>query len=110
MPIARPRPVFGPVDQTSPNRVAMNVPELLDPLAPREDVEIVIARLPERAFASAHRDGNLHRLNGGAEQSEPGFGDEEVYVFGHDDVAENAETIAKASTFQSVLKQSSCRR
>lgn len=87
----------------------MNIPELLDPLATGEDIEVVITRMPEWALALAERDGDLHRLDGGAEESAPWFGDQKMDVLGHDDVAEDAEAVAQARAFERVLEEGACR-
>ena len=45
--IAAPGPVFGFEDEASGDCVLVNVMELLEPLGVREDVEVVVAGLPE---------------------------------------------------------------
>ena len=45
--VAAPWPVFGIFDEAACHRVAVDVAELLDELGLGEDVEVVIAALPE---------------------------------------------------------------
>ena len=45
--VAAPWPVFGFVDEAALDRVAVDVGELLDELGVGEDVEVVVAGLPE---------------------------------------------------------------
>ena len=45
--VAAPRPVFGAGDEAAFDGVAVDVAELLDKLPLRENVEVVVASLPE---------------------------------------------------------------
>jgi hypothetical protein len=45
--VAAPWPVFGIVDEAARYWIAVDVTELLDELGLGEDVEVVVARLPE---------------------------------------------------------------
>jgi len=49
MAIAAPWPVFGACDEATFDGIAMNVLQLFDVLAMGEDVEVVVAGLPELA-------------------------------------------------------------
>jgi hypothetical protein len=45
--IARPRPVLRSFDETSGDRVTVHVLQLFNPLVVSEDIEVVVAGLPE---------------------------------------------------------------
>jgi len=52
MPEAAPWPVFGSLNEAALDRIAVNVAELLDEFGVCQDVEVVVAALPElRSFA-----------------------------------------------------------
>jgi hypothetical protein len=53
MPETRPLPIFGLLDQSPLDRVAVHVAKLLDALLFREDIEIVVPSLPERTFPAS---------------------------------------------------------
>jgi hypothetical protein len=74
----------------------MNIAELLDEFAVGEDVEVVVAALPELRTTALE---TLRRLvfenvQGNGERMEFGFADEEVEVFGHEDVSEDVQLMA----------------
>ena len=45
--VARPFPVLRFLYQAALHRIAVNISHFLDPLPVREDIEVVVARLPE---------------------------------------------------------------
>ena len=53
MAVGGPWPVFGFFDQTSSNRVAMHVLQFFDSFVVGEDVEVVVAGLPEGSLGEA---------------------------------------------------------
>lgn len=57
-------PVFGLRHEAAFHRVAVHVLQLLDPLVMGEDIEVVVACLPERAFREASGDRDLQGLQG----------------------------------------------
>jgi hypothetical protein len=101
--VAAPGPIFGMLDQTTCDWVSMDVTEFLDELAFAENVEVVIARLPERVFGTkGERSGyglfqGLHYFREG---SALGFVDQHVDVFGHDYVSVDTEVVVLAGSFQ----------
>lgn len=57
-------PVFGLRHEAAFDRIAVHVLQLLDPLVVGEDVEVVVAGLPEKAFREASGDGDSSGLEG----------------------------------------------
>ncbi len=76
-----------------------------------QNVEVVIARLPEGPIVGA-REFSRHKLfqhlERGREVTLIGFADEQVNVFGHDDVSEDLKLIPAAATFEFVLEDLFC--
>jgi hypothetical protein len=106
MPIAAPRPVFRFCDKAADDRIAVHVAELLGALGFGEDVEIVVADLPEllavaletlRGFGFEYVEGCLQGLLFW-------FGQEEVNVLGHEDVAVDVEAVTFAEGFESLFE------
>lgn len=99
--VAGPEPVFGFGDEAAGDWVAMHVVELLDVLVVAENVEVVVAGLPEGTFGVTLRNGKFERLEGLEERDVAvvRFADEEVDVLGHDNVAENADVVACSRLF-----------
>ena len=95
-------PVFGLRHEAAFDRVAVHVLQLLDPLVVGEDVEIVVAGLPERTFREASGDGDLQGLQGFRQEIVGRFADEQVNVLRHDDVAEDFESVMAAGTLERV--------
>lgn len=83
-------------NQAACDWVAMDVPELLDALLFRVDVEIVVSRLPEGPLLSLDRDREFKGLQCLCENGVGGFADEQVYVLRHDDVPSHEEVIAQS--------------
>ena len=81
----------------------MNVAELLDELGMGEDVEVVIARLPELASVSFEDFGSFafQDADGCREWTAFWFGEEKVDVLGHEDVAEDEEVVSLTDPFKS---------
>ena len=103
---AAPWPVFGVFDETSVDRVAMKVAELFDVLPVGEDVEVVVAGLPEVLAVALETFGSFafEYTHGVAQELELGFGHQQVDVFGHDDVAEEIEAMSEAGSFEDFFK------
>src|ERR1019366_5262204 len=59
---ASPCPLYRFIDEPPLNRIAVHIAQLLDSLAGREDVEVVVSRLPERTLHRLHRNGELQSL------------------------------------------------
>ena len=83
----------------------MNVAQLFCCLRGREDVEIVIAGLPEWSFASPHGDRQFQRLNRSVQRGEFGFIDEKMDVFGHHHVTRNQKVVSSSDLFKSGFEQ-----
>ncbi len=86
---AAPGVVFGFGDEASFDWIAVEVAEFLEAFGFGVDVEVVVADLPELvACAEEEFRGLLFEdFEGGGEVVVGGFGEEEVDVFGHEDVA-----------------------
>jgi hypothetical protein len=107
-PVAERAPgiVFGFVHQAACDWVAVDVAELLDEFVVGEDVEIVIAGLPElraRAFEE-FRGLPFKNAEGGCERTELRLADEKVDVLGHEDVREHEEVVSASELFERVEK------
>ena len=62
--VARPTPVFRFLHKTSSNWIAVHVLQLFDSFVMSEDVEIVVADLPEGSRSEAFGDGEFEGLQG----------------------------------------------
>jgi len=93
--ITAPWPVFGVFYEAALYGVAVDVLELLDVLAVGEDVEVVVAGLPELFAVAFEALGGFsledsHRI---AEELLLRLGEQQVDVLRHEDVAEEAEIV-----------------
>ena len=102
MPIAAPWPVRGFVDEATADWVAVHVAEFFNEFGLCEDVEVVVAALPElRAGAlEAPRRFVFEYVQGDGERMELWFTDKKVNVLGHEDISEHVELMAGAKLFQ----------
>ena len=83
----------------------MHVLQLFDSLGFGEDVEVVVAGLPE-VFAGASEEFGgfaLENAEGGGHASCLWFRHQEVDVLGHEDVAEDREVVADSEGFEHVF-------
>ena len=101
---AGPGPVFGFCGEAAFDGVTVHVDELLVELAVGEDVEVVVAGLPEGALRGLDGDGQFEGLEGFGEENVAGFAEEKVDVLGHDDVAADEEVVALADCFEGSLE------
>jgi hypothetical protein len=60
--VTRPWPVFGPFDKVSGDWIAVHVLQLFDSLVVSEDIEIVVAGLPEGSRSEAFGDGQFEGI------------------------------------------------
>jgi hypothetical protein len=102
MAVAAPLPVFWAFNEATCDGIAMEVFELLDVLVMSKDVEVVVAGLPELAMIAFEELGgfrfeDVERCRQGVSS---GFGEEQVNVLGHEDVAEDVELVALAKSFE----------
>ena len=100
----RPAPVLRPFHEASSDWIAVHVFQLFDSLVVGEDVEVVVAGLPEGFRAETLRDRQLEGLDRLRKRDlvVQRFADEEMDVLGHDDVAEDFEVVASAGEFEGV--------
>jgi hypothetical protein len=101
---AAPTVVFGFVDEASGDRITVDVLDLLFEFSCGEDVEVVVARLPEVAVGSFEEFGGL-----AFDDSEGGgevfwFAEEEMEVFGHQDVGVEEEVVGAAGAFDCLFE------
>jgi len=90
-----PWPVFGPGNEASLDGIAVDVFQFFNVLSVGEDVEVVVAGLPE-LFAVALetlRCFSLQDSHGVAEELLLRFGEQQVDVLWHEDVAEEIEIV-----------------
>ncbi len=80
----------------------MEVAELLGELAVGEDVEVVVAALPKLDAVAFEALGgfSLEDADGVLKALPFGFGEEEMNVLRHEDVAEEVEVVFPAETFE----------
>jgi hypothetical protein len=102
---AAPGPVFGSCDEFPGDGVAVHVLQLFDSLGFGEDVEVVVAGLPEVFARASEKLGGFtfENAEGGGYASCLWFRHEEVDVLGHEDVAEDREVVAGSEGFEHVL-------
>ena len=100
----RPAPVLRSFDKSPDDRIPVHILQLFDSLVVGEDVEVVVAGLPEGSLSEALRDRQLERLKRPRERQFVvfGFAEEQVDVLGHDDVAEDLVVVTPASEFEGV--------
>lgn len=103
-------PVFGFHHEAAFNWIAVHVLQLLDPFVVSEDVEIVVAGLPERTFREASGDRDFQGLQSFRQEIVGRFTDEQVNVLRHDDVAEDFELAMAAGALERVEEDVSCGR
>ena len=101
---AAPWPVFRTFDQASFDRVAVHVAELLDSLGFSEDIEVVIAGLPNKFVGAGSGEALLEDLNRNGELLPVGLGYKEMDVVRHEDVAEDLKKIFLAGLFEDCLQ------
>jgi hypothetical protein len=103
---AAPAIVFGMGDEASGDWVVVDVLNFLDEFGCGEDVEIVVARLPEVIAGALEEFGgfSLEDSEGGGELVVLWFAEEEVDVFGHEDVGVEAEVVGAASSFDDLFE------
>ena len=111
MAVAAPGPIFGLFDQTPRDWVAMDVAELLCDLRLRQDVEVVIAPLPElRAVVfQPLRCLVLENIQRGRKGVDFGLGEQKMDMLRHEDVSEDIEAVIGAELFE-LFKESCARR
>ena len=80
----------------------MNIAELLDEFAVGEDVEVVVAALPELWATALETLGRLvlEHVQGDGERVAFGFAEEKMHVFGHQDVSEDVELMPGPKLFE----------
>jgi len=98
-------PVFGGFDQASGDGVLVHVVELFEKLPGGEDVEIVVAGLPEGFGVGLLRDGEFQGLEGFGEGFGGGFAEEKVDVLGHKDVAVDVEVVTFAGLLDRLFEE-----
>jgi hypothetical protein len=89
--VAAPLPFTGLCDKSSCDRVAVDVAELFYAFSVAEDVEVVVAGLPDVVFRAGAGESLLENLNGQRQRSGFGLRDQKVDVVRHDDVAVDVE-------------------
>jgi hypothetical protein len=101
-----PGPVFGLCYEFSCDRVAMHVLQLFYSLGFGEDVEVVVARLPEVFAGAAEELGGftLEDSEGGGYCSCPWFRHQQVDVLGHEDVTQDGEAVTGGEGLEHVLQ------
>jgi len=98
-------PVFGGFDQASGDGVLVHVVELFEEFPGGEDVEIVVAGLPEGFGFGLLRDGEFQGLEGFGQGCCGGFTEEEVDVLGHEDVSVDVEAVTLAGFLEGSFEE-----
>ena len=73
-----------------------------------EDVEVVVAGLPERTFVTPSGDRDFEGLKSFREGFVRRLANEEMHVLRHDDVAQEFELVVVADAFEGVQEDISC--
>jgi hypothetical protein len=83
----------------------MDVADLLYEFGGGEDVEVVVAGLPEVVAGAFEEFGgfSFENSDGGGEDAVFGFGEEEMDVFGHEDVSVDGEVMGAAGPFDDLF-------
>jgi hypothetical protein len=103
---AAPAVVFGFGDEASGDWIAVDVLDLLFELAGGEDVEVVVARLPEVGAGAFEEFGGL-ALDDSEDRGERmgiWLVEEEMDVFGHQDAGVEEEVVGAASPFDDLFE------
>lgn len=102
MPEAAPWPVFGFLNEAALDWIAMNVAEFLDEFGMGQDVEVVVAALPELLAVAFETFGGFvfEYVQSDGERVKLRLGDEEVDVLGHEDVTEDIKLVAGTESFE----------
>jgi len=103
----RPRPILRVRNKFTVNRIAMHVLELLDRLFMVPDIEVIVATLPESyvtRFLEFSRYLLLQHLQDNGELEIAGFADQQMHVFGHDNVTRYNEAVLLPHLFQLLLE------
>ena len=103
---AAPAVVFGFGDEASGDWVAVDVSDFLFEFACGEDVEVVVAGLPEVVAGAFEKFGGLalDDSEGGGEGVGFGFAEEEMDVFGHQDVGVEEEVVGVAGALDCLFE------
>jgi hypothetical protein len=104
---AAPRPLLRTRHKSSPHRIAMKVPQLLDALSLGPDVEVVIACLPERPalnLPQLPRDILFQHLQRDRQPRSLRLGHQQVNMLRHDHISRNVESILLPRPLQSLLE------
>ncbi len=102
-----PSPLLGIRDQSPSHRIAMDIPQLLDPPSLAPDIEVVIPGQPERtALRFAQLAGNIlfQHLESERKLSSRRLADQQMNVLGHHHVPGNVKTIPSPHLLQSSLE------
>jgi hypothetical protein len=102
---AGPGPVLRDLYEAAFDGVVVDVMEDVHGGVVEDEVAVMVAGEPEGVLWGAFGDGKLERLEGGGEGLFFGFGEEEVDVLGHEDVAEEVELITEAGLFEGVEEE-----
>jgi hypothetical protein len=103
---AAPAVVFGAGDEAAGDGVAVDVADLLYEFGGGEDVEVVIAGLPEVVAVAFEEFGGLSfdDSDGGGEEAVVGFAEEEMDVLGHEDVGVEGEVVGAAGLLDDLFE------
>jgi hypothetical protein len=103
---AAPAVVFGAGDEAAGDGVAVDVADLLYKFGGGEDVEVVIAGLPEVVAVAFEEFGGLSfdDSDGGGEEGVVGFAEEEMDVLGHEDVGVEGEVVGAAALLDDLFE------
>ena len=103
---AAPAVALGVGDEATFDRVAVDILDFLFEFVGGEEVEVVVAGLPEVVAFALEEFGGLafDDSEGGGEGVGFGFADEEVDVFGHEDVGVEEEVVGAACAFDDLFE------
>src|ERR1019366_4161357 len=103
---AAPFPLGGFFYQALLYRIKMDVSQLLVELCRIANVAVIVAFLPERTrVAQALRKGQLKKMHGVGQSVWSRFADQQMNVFGHDDITVNAHPETQPHAFEAFEKK-----
>jgi len=103
-----PGPILGFFDQSASDRIAVYVAELFHKFPVREDIEVIITRLPELGSLTFEKFGGLpfQYAKSLMQLFAPGLTQKQMDVFGHENVSEEIELVPLPDVFEDVKEDS----
>jgi hypothetical protein len=105
MPKARPCPILWLLNQAALDWIPMHILQFLDALLFREDIEILITSLPERAFVTPQSNREFDRFDRPIKAGARRFVHQKMNVLRHHHITRDNEFILLPDSLQRVFKE-----